>query len=411
MHNNIQQLILNTFNTIGKSGKPAKDQFTVLAGLVVSDQVVALGTGLSCRNHLQLSDQGDIVNDCHAEVLCIRSFRAFLYHQMFAAIKSENSILEWNPSAAYPFRLVKGLELDLYISQAPCGDASMNILEDRQSEQEIFDNRNNVLNAQNMNNSVNQLLPNENISGIVYRGRMDYSIRGVARTKPGRIDSIPTLSMSCSDKILLWSMIGVSGSLLSLLIEPIYISSISVADGVIEDLEDSFRSRRVNVFTNYNHKKRKIDDDCGERSPFIEYFKSGIPKIYSCTQEFKFSWSQSQSSPCLSSIIWNPIDGSQVLDVRGMKLGTSKKNSKKVFSFVCNLELFTRFSNLIALLSQEEYLGKADFNLLNLNLKDCESYLDFKIQNTKYQKAKDISVKQGIKGWIRKNPKWTDFKI
>ena len=37
----------------------------------------------------------------------------------------------------------------------------------------------------------------EKAERIVYRGRDDYSMKGVLRTKPGRIDSDPTRSLSC----------------------------------------------------------------------------------------------------------------------------------------------------------------------------------------------------------------------
>ena len=37
--------------------------------------------------------------------------------------------------------------------------------------------------------------------GAASRGRDNYSLYGVLRSKPGRADSPPTLCMSCSDKI------------------------------------------------------------------------------------------------------------------------------------------------------------------------------------------------------------------
>ena len=62
------------------------------------------------------------------------------------------------------------------------------------------------------------------------RGRDDYARLGVLRTKPGRADAPPTLSLSCSDKIAAWNVLGVLGALPAPLFEPVYIARVVLGE-------------------------------------------------------------------------------------------------------------------------------------------------------------------------------------
>lgn len=84
----------------------------------------------------------------------------------------------------------------------------------------------------------------------IARGRNIYRLKGVLRTKPGRADCEPTLSMSCSDKIAAWALLGLQGSLLSILMEPVFIDSLIIGDvddtmreAVALECERAFRTR------------------------------------------------------------------------------------------------------------------------------------------------------------------------
>lgn len=70
---------------------------------------------------------------------------------------------------------------------------------------------------------------------ITLRGRTAYAALGSLRTKPGRLDSKPTISHSCSDKLALWNVAGIQGGLLSSLGVDLRVG-LMVIGGVEEEL-------------------------------------------------------------------------------------------------------------------------------------------------------------------------------
>lgn len=92
--------------------------------------------------------------------------------------------------------------------------------------------------------------------GTTLRGRNHYSALGAMRTKPGRADSIPSISMSCSDKILKWCLLGIQGAVASLKFEPIYLSSIIIGDVPMES-RDKGSGECERAFSPHRHPERR----------------------------------------------------------------------------------------------------------------------------------------------------------
>lgn len=84
--------------------------------------------------------------------------------------------------------------------------------------------------------------PSQPSLGNAARGRDNYALFGVLRTKPGRADSPPTRCMSCSDKIASWNVLGVQGALLAQIFEPLYVDDIVIGLGDVEESDADLRN-------------------------------------------------------------------------------------------------------------------------------------------------------------------------
>ncbi|KAL3136023.1 hypothetical protein ABBQ32_007059 [Trebouxia sp. C0010 RCD-2024] len=139
----VASAVLRAFEGLPKTGKPQVHEHTVLAGFVVSRKeeasmeyhVVALGTGTKCLGAQKRTCQGDLINDSHAEVIAKRALQVWLYGELDAALSQVCSTSSEGPIGGLPtpsiisvnsegqFELCNGVQLHMFISQPPCGDA------------------------------------------------------------------------------------------------------------------------------------------------------------------------------------------------------------------------------------------------------------------------------------------------
>lgn len=204
---------------------PQPSQFTILAAIyLVSNtssehKIISLSTGTKCLPESRLTTQGEAIHDSHAEVLARRGAIRWLLEEILR--ERGNSGSQWverHKDGSY--RLQKTVELRMYISTVPCGDASTRFLAAFQDPD--------IASLKDAPSSSPAVLPEG--SGTA-RGRDNYHLFNVLRTKPGRADSPPTLSLSCSDKIASWAWLGFQGSLLAKLFNKgIYVQKLIIGE-------------------------------------------------------------------------------------------------------------------------------------------------------------------------------------
>ncbi|GJQ67817.1 hypothetical protein Trydic_g16589 [Trypoxylus dichotomus] len=248
---------LHHFSKLPKTGKPTRSEWTILSTIVKDDtkmntlEVVALGTGTKCIGVNQMSTNGDILNDSHAEIICRRSF-----------LKADDSSTE--SVACNPKKKVK-LDyeyIDIHRTGAKC-------------------------------------LPEGYLQDPRCTG-VNFHVVNAIRTKPGRGD--PTLSVSCSDKIIKWCYLA----------------------GKTPYSSNALERALITRF---------------EEVAIGDPFRKHCPSIQQSNFAFEFE-KNDKKSPCPASISWWRNTRKPEISVDGKKQGITKKMKKSKESRSSLIPLF-----------------------------------------------------------------------
>ncbi|XP_066906532.1 double-stranded RNA-specific editase Adar isoform X2 [Halyomorpha halys] len=369
--NNIAELVVNEYHKVMK-GMEEYARRKVLAGVVMTTSpdctkgtLISVATGTKCISGEYISVKGAVLNDSHAEIISRRGLLRYLYNQLALhgdSSTASDSIFVYDTELK-TFKLKQDIRFHLYISTSPCGDARIFSPHDMEgSGDETVDRHPNRQSRGQLRTKIE--------SG---EGTIPVKSFEPVQTWDGVIQGERLLTMSCSDKLGKWNVVGIQGSLLSHFVEPIYLHSV-----VIGSLFHPTHLRRA-LYSR------------------IENTLEGLPPPYRLNKVLMNTTTSPESrhpgKAPNHAVNW--ISGEETVEIVNAITGKTLSGS---ISRLCKQRLFGKFYGLL------------NMNLpsrTNMNLKSVpEVYIDAKNAATDYKDAKEhmsaAFLKAGLGVWMKK---------
>ena len=350
----------------------------VIACFIMEDQstdtlkVVSMGSGTRCVEGHKLSLEGQVVNDMHAEVVARRSLRRFFYselHKFYGQNSDDTIFVSTGDRAA----VKDNVKFHLYISTAPCGDGAQFSRGDGYDDQKEPP-------ADNIHNPT----MNTKLHGIL-RTKMEggegtIPIDPVARdqTWDGIMRGERLRTMSCSDKVGRWNVLGLQGALLSHFMLPVYMSSLTLGS-----------------LHHHGHLSRAVCCRFNEITDLPPNFKINHPILGRVAGGDEMKRHTDKTSA--QSINWTFGDASvEVLDGglgRPITSANAKTGDIKATSRIAKLNCYSEFLSLCKVANREDLAQGCD-------------YQEVKCKATDFQNAKELLFKEckkkGYGVWMTK---------
>uniref|UniRef100_A0A6I8N4Y9 Adenosine deaminase RNA specific n=1 Tax=Ornithorhynchus anatinus TaxID=9258 RepID=A0A6I8N4Y9_ORNAN len=350
VHDQIAMLSHKCFNSLTARIQHSLLGRKILAAIVMKKgpadlgAVVSLGTGNRCVKGGELSLKGETVNDCHAEIISRRGFIRFLYNELMKYDPASGTDSIFEPAEGGRLQVKRGVTFHLYVSTAPCGDGA------------LFDKSCSDLPGRGVDGLHQPLFENPK------QGKLRTKVENGEGTIPVESSAIvPTWdgiqhgerlrTMSCSDKILRWNVLGLQGAMLTHFLQPIYLTSITLgylySQGHLTRALCCRMAREGSGFPE------------GLRPPYaLNHPKVGRVSVYDSTRQ--------TGKTKESSVNWCLADGTEVevLDgtkgkVDGPQLEVSRVSKRNLFALFRQLSAQAKRADLLAFASYAEAKGAA----------------------------------------------------